>query len=144
MKDIIFVSNYFGNGGAATVMKSLIEKLPKDKYNIKLISFLDDEKKYKIPNEIEYINLSSTIKETKIEKIKSILKLRKIIKKNKDAIIISFEYFINMRTIIATFLLNNKIIISERNDPSRSGNKKRKTVCLNGKLTGKRFSCQET
>ena len=125
MKNIIFISNYFGNGGAATVMKTLIEKLPKNKYNIKLITFLDDEEKYKIPNDIEYITLSPNIEESKIEKIKKIFKLRKILKNNKKAIIISFEYFVNMQTILANWGLKNKLIISERNDPSSVGNRRK-------------------
>ena len=126
MKNIIFITNYFGHGGAATVMKTIIERLPEDKYNIKLISFLDDDKKYKIPENVEYINVDIHKKETRIEKIKKILNVRKIIKQNKETIVVSFEFFINMRTILACLFLKNSIIISERNDPSKSGYKRKK------------------
>ncbi len=125
LKKIVFVTNYFGNGGAATVMKTIIENLPKGKYKIKLISFLDDENKYEIPDNVEYIKLSNDMKLNAIQKIKTIVKLRKILKKEKHSTIISFEYFINMRTIIANLFLKNKLIISERNDPSKSGHNKK-------------------
>ena len=121
MKKVVFITNYFGNGGAAAVMKSIITKL-KDTYDIKLISFIDDDKKYDIPSGVDYIRLNSKMKLSKLEKLKSILKLRKILKSEKDSIIISFEYFVNIRTIISAIGLKSRVIISERNDPSRVGN----------------------
>ena len=115
-KNIIFIINYFGNGGAATVMKILIEELRKDGYNIKLVVFLDDSKKYPIPDKVDYI----IIKEK--AKIKSIFQLRKILKKYSRSIVISFEYFINLKVIMANMFLKNKLIVSERNDPNTRGN----------------------
>ncbi|MBQ6285182.1 MAG: glycosyltransferase [Bacilli bacterium] len=125
MKKIIFITNYFGNGGAATVMKTLIENLPINEYDISLISFLDDDNKYNIPVNTKYINLTNSMKLNTLQKIKAIFKLRKILRKNKNTVVISFEYFINMRAIIANCFLHNKLIVSERNDPSRIDNTKR-------------------
>lgn len=126
-KKILFVSNYFGNGGAATVMKTIAEYLEKENYEVEVISFLDDEKIYKLPDNIKYTPIKYTSSNSTIQKIERIFKLRKIFKKNKNSTIISFEYFVNMQTIIANLGLKNKLIISERNDPSRVGNSKKNT-----------------
>ncbi len=115
-ENLIFITNYFGNGGAATVMKTLSQELNTNNYNVTIISFLDDENKYEIPNNCNYIFLNEK------NKLKRIIKLRKILKKYKKSTIISFEYFVNMQTIIANFFLDNNIIVSERNDPNREGN----------------------
>lgn len=120
-KNLIFVSNYFGNGGAARVMQTLLDYFSKENlYELKLITYLDDDKKYRIPENIEYITLNSK------NKVQRIIELRKILSKNKNSIIISFEYFVNMQIILASRFLKDKIIISERNDPSRRGNDKKK------------------
>lgn len=118
MNKIIFVTNYFGNGGAATVMKIIAEYMIFQKYEIELVAFLDNDDKYSIPDGIKYKVLNEK------NKIKRIFALRKYLK-NQSAIIISFEYFVNMQTIIANLFLKNKLIISERNDPSRVGNEKK-------------------
>ena len=126
MKDIIFITNYFFICGAATVMKMILQHLSKTKTEIKLVSFLHDDNIYPIPENIEYIKLNDKMNLNFIDKIKSMFRLRKIIKKTPNSVIVSFEYFINMRVIISSFLLKNKVIVSERNDPSKSGNKKKK------------------
>lgn len=125
LRKVIFVTNYFGNGGAATVMKSIINHLNKKDYSILLVSFLDDVNKYDIPDGVTYIPLSKTMRLSSFEKIRCILNLRKILKKEQDATVVSFEYFINMRTVIARLFLKSKLVISERNDPNRSGNSKK-------------------
>ena len=125
LKKIIFVTNYFGNGGAATVMKSIINHLNKAEYSVILISFLDDQNKYDVPENVTYISLTNKMRLGRFEKWKCILKLREILKKEQSATVISFEYFINMRTILAHLFLKSKLVVSERNDPSRSGNDKR-------------------
>lgn len=125
MKKIIFISNYFGNGGAARVMQVLADHLTKtSEWNIKIIAFKTDNKIYKIPQNVEYCVLKSR------KKIKRIIEIRKIIKeekeKNDEIVIISFEWFVNLYTILAcSGLKKTYLIISERNDPKRCGNEKK-------------------
>lgn len=125
MKNIIFITNYFGNGGAATVMKIIAEEFLKKNYTITIISFSHDKNIYNIDSSIEYINLSSKYKNKLLKNIERIIKIRKILKKKKNSTIISFEYFVNMQVIIANFFLKNKLIISERNDPNNVGHNKK-------------------
>lgn len=129
---LIFVTNYFGNGGAATVMKIIIEDLIKtEKYNIEIISFdqknkFDDTKnRYEIPKNVKFTVLQIDSNSKIGERFGRTIKLRKIFNKNKNSIIISFEYFVNMQVIVSNMFLKNKVIVSERNDPNRSGNKKK-------------------
>lgn len=124
MKKIIFVTNYFGNGGAARVMQVLAKEFSKkNDYEVMIVSFLDDNNKYNLPEKISYVTIDSKQKKSAIENIKE---LRRILKQNKNSIVISFEYFVNMQTAIANFGLKNKLIISERNDPCRVGNNKKR------------------
>ena len=125
-KKIVFISNYFGNGGAANVIKTLAQNFSeKQGYDVTIVAMQDDEKKYTVPSNVKFICIDNNFKFKPIKKIFRILKLRKILKKEKCSII-SFEYFINMQTILANFGLKNKLVISERNDPARVGHKKRK------------------
>ena len=110
MKKIIFVTNFFGNGGAARVMSTLIEYFNKESTEIEVVSFLDRKDTYKIPQNVKYTTLK--YKKRGIKKIQRIKQLRKIFKKNPDATIISFESFVNMQTILASIGLKNKVIVS--------------------------------
>lgn len=120
-KEIIFVSNFMGNGGAARVITVLAEGFVEKGYKVYIFTFPYDAKEYPESERIEYVKLvphnNSGLK-NKIERIKL---LRKELKKHPAARIISFEYFMNMQTIVATVGLKNKLIVSERNDPARMG-----------------------
>lgn len=120
---IIFITNVLGNGGAGRVMATIANYLACEKYEVDILSFLDNYETYDIHNEIKNKVIYCKSKNSLLKKIERIIRLRKIIKDNKDAIIISFEYFVNMQTIVATLGLKNKVIISERNDPSQQRNK---------------------
>lgn len=125
MKKVIFVTNFLGNGGAARVMSILADSLLEKNMEVEILSFLDRNDRYKINDKIKITVLNCKSKNKIFQKIERILKLRKEIKKNKkDTTIISFEYFVNMQTIIAKMFLKNKLIVSERNDPERTGNGK--------------------
>lgn len=120
---IIFITNILGNGGAGRVMATIANYLACKKYKVEILSFLDNYETYDVHNEIKSRVIYCKNKNSLLKKIERIIRLRKIIKENKGATIISFEYFVNMQTILATLGLKNKVIISERNDPSQQGNK---------------------
>ena len=125
MKKVIFVTNFLGNGGAARVMSILADNLLKKNMKVEILSFLDRSDTYELDSDINLIVLKCNSKNKIFQKIERILKLRQEIKKSKeDTTIISFEYFVNMQTVIANMFFKNKLIISERNDPSRTGNRK--------------------
>ncbi len=123
MKKVLFVMNRLGKGGAERVATLIANELYKKKYEIKFISYNNIEDTYKIDKHIKCEKLEIKSRNKIIRKIKRIINLRKKIKEYKPDIIIAFEYFVNMQTILASLGLNIKVIISERNDPNKTGNK---------------------
>lgn len=123
-KEVVFVSNFFGDGGAARVISVLAEGLADQGYEVTICSYpRKDREEYYHSDKINYIKFKMRHQHGGLYKIERIAKLRREIKKHKDAVIISFEYFMNMQTVVAMAGLKNKLIISERNDPARVGGK---------------------
>lgn len=121
-KEILFISNFFGNGGAARVISLLSEEFAKQGYDVSICSFSNNNfRNYNTPLNVNHYKINRKCTNKMLYRLERIYKLRREIKKHKGATIISFEYFLNMQTIIAKFGLNNRIIISERNDPSNVG-----------------------
>ena len=117
MNKVIFVTNFLGNGGAARVMSILANRLIEENFTVEIISFLHRDGEYTVNKNIKIFYLTCKNKNSILKKIERIHKLRKILKKSENTTIISFEYFVNMQTIIANMFLKNKLIISERADP---------------------------
>ena len=119
MKKIMFINNQLGGGGAERVLIMLANYLSKlDEYNVNILSLHRAEKKYDIDDDVKVneldLNGCSTLSIIKI--------IRKEIKKERPDIIISFEYHVNMKVILAAIGYSKiKLIISERNDPSHKG-----------------------
>ncbi len=122
-KKVIFITNILGNGGSGRVMATIASYLAEKDYCVEVYSFLDNYDVYDINNKIMNNVIECKSRNSILKKIERVIKLRKIFKQNKEATIISFEYFVNMQTILASLFLDNKVIVSERNDPSRHGNK---------------------
>jgi glycosyltransferase involved in cell wall biosynthesis len=116
---IIFISNFVGNGGAGRVMSLIANYFAGQHIDVTICSFLDAQEKYQLNHKIKIILIKPETRLLFLKKILRILMLRKVFKKNPGAVIISFEYFVNMQTILAALFLKNKVIISERNDPKQ-------------------------
>ena len=124
-KELIFVIPDLRIGGTQRNLIFLINFLIRKEFNIKIIIF--DSKKHNmihLPSKIKIKNLN-LYKESKniFQKIYfnlyRIKKIRSEIKDNKKAIIISFLSTANILTLISCLGLKRKIIINERNDPSK-------------------------
>ena len=121
-KEVIFVSNFFGDGGAARVISVLAESLAEQGYKVTICSYpFKNREEYRHSDKVSYIRFDMVHQNGVLYKIERITKLRKELKRHKGAVVISFEYFMNMQTIVAMIGLKNKLIISERNDPKRVG-----------------------
>lgn len=116
MKNVIFVSNVIGNGGAGRVMAIIADYFVEKGIDVTLCSFLDNYETYEMNPKIKQVMIKKDLKGV-FGKIQRILRLRKFIKNYPYATIISFEHFVNMETIAATWGLMNKVIVSERNSP---------------------------
>lgn len=117
-KEVIFVINKLHGGGAERVISIIADYMSKKNMKTIICTYNEVDKKYIESENIKYEVINPNEKINFIKKIKRISMLRRIFKSNKNATIISFEYFVNMQVIISSVLLKNKVIISERNDPN--------------------------
>lgn len=123
-KEVLFVSNFLGDGGAARVISVLAEELANKGYEVTICSYpFRNREEYHHAQNVKYVKFEMQHQKGILYKIERITKLRKEIKKHKGATVISFEYFMNMQTVVAMIGLHNRLIISERNDPARVGGK---------------------
>lgn len=118
-KHIIFISNEVANGGAGRVISVLANSFIGRGYQVSIYSYNNRFETYPMDKLVTQNFLKIRYKQKLINKLDRIWQLREAFKKNPGAAVIAFEYFVNMQTVIASFGLKNKIIISERNDPAQ-------------------------
>lgn len=121
---LIFISNEVANGGAGRVISVLANFFARKGYHVSVYSYNNRYETYLLDSLVKQIFLKIRTKQKLTMKLDRIRQLRKAFRKNPDATIIAFEYFVNMQTIIAGLGGRNKIIISERNDPAQQDNRK--------------------
>lgn len=120
-KKLLFIANSLGNGGAQRVIGLVASSIKNDGFSVKLLCINKIEKEYSFEGlDVHYLNTQSV----SIKKSKRIKLLRKFLRRDKPDVIVSFEYFLNMDTIIAARGLKSKIIVSERNDPAQQKDRK--------------------
>lgn len=111
MKKVTFVSGRLGGGGSERVLTLVANQMKRDGYNISIIAFGQMDKVY--DNECPVTILKFT------NDFNQIVALRKEIKKQTPDVVIAFEYYVGMKTVLATIGLGIKVIVSERNDPHK-------------------------
>ena len=119
-RDVIFVSNVLANGGAARVLTLLAASFSARGHRVAMLCFNSHPSEYSLAKDVSKVYGPSS--GSGLAKIKRVLWIRRIVRANPGAVIVSFEYFVNMQTILACLGLRNRVIISERNDPARVGN----------------------
>ena len=122
MKHIAFIIPSLAIGGSERVVTVLSNYLSK-KDNIQIHIILLDENiiEYEVKSNIiiNYISFNKKMKNP-FKTIYRIKKIRSYLKVNKIETVISFLTSANILTILSTFCLNKRIIVSERSDPSRN------------------------
>ncbi len=112
------------NGVAGGIERQIIRtcfELKKFGFDILLISFDNEEAEafFDMPSNINWIKCGFGLEPfgyaTKIERINQILNLRKVINRNQISDIITFHHGIYPRVLLASFSLNIRNIVSERN-----------------------------
>ncbi len=115
---IVFIISSLSSGGAERVLSLLANKFI-DNYEITIITLANSKSFYPLDNKIKHIRLdllkeSKNILQSFLNSINRIKVLTKTIKKENPDIIISFMTHTNILAIIASKIINKKIIISER------------------------------
>lgn len=124
-KSIVFVLAALPSGGAERVASILINYWYQLGWNITLIIGHDKEKDfYRLPADIDRIVIpagspSGSKIAALLKNIPYVLKLRKALKSVKSPTVLSFLTRTNIHTILASFGISKRVIISERNDTTR-------------------------
>lgn len=112
-----------GYGGAQRVMCNLVNYFAKKGYEVMLINdarWDKSEPVYNVEDSVKRYYLKDGFEGNPIKKnVERIFRLRKIIKKEKPKVIVSFLGNCNIRMLLATIGLKCKKIVSVRNDPKR-------------------------
>lgn len=119
-KSIVIVVPELRGGGAERVLVTLANGLSGRGHKITMLLTKGDTIDYEICRSVEVIK--NTGSQSPIGQIAFI---RCQLKRNGDATVISFFSFQNLYTLLASIRLKNRIIISERNDPSKTLHNKR-------------------
>ncbi len=133
-KRILFVNNNLGYGGAQKIQVFLANMLSKDFETVDIISLFGDTCVFNINDEVNVKQLKNKQKKRNIISktflyIKIVIQLRKVIKKRKPDVIISFSSEEVFLVKLASMFKKVKILGSERYNPlglSRSGKRKNK------------------
>lgn len=123
MKKILFYIDMMYRGGAQRVMANLIEYFVEQGYSAILVNdFIQDSSKsqYVLPDELKRIYLRKDLSGNMIIKnISRIIKLRKVVYKEKPDVVLSFLGRPNKRMLLATIGMHTRKYVSVRNDPNR-------------------------
>lgn len=115
---ILFYINTLARGGAQRVMINLANLLAEKNNQVIFVNSINSDDSYAINEKIKHIVTDKKAYKNPVARnITRISKLRRIIKKYKPDVAISFMPESNLRLIVATRLLKTKVIISERNNP---------------------------
>lgn len=119
--NILFVISSLASDGAERVLAELANYFAGQGKRVKIILLTNNEVAYSIRPDVELIFLCEQIKgESRIKKIiKRYTVLRRYLKNLESDIVISFLTTVNIYTCLAAHSVGKKVIVSERNDPSR-------------------------
>ena len=114
MKRIVFFCGTMSNGGAERVISILSNYLVKKDYSVEILQYYEAECNYVLEESIKKTCVVSETGSTHF--FRNSLFIRKHIKENAD-VLISFMTVYNIVALFCSLGLQNKTIVSERNDP---------------------------
>lgn len=117
MKKICFIMPNMSGGGAQRVVSLLANYFASKKYEVCLLLLKSNVVEYNIDSNV---NINDSYVNRNLNAMKQIKIIREKMKTNHDTIFISFLDNQNMFTVLANIGLKNKVIISQRNDPTKA------------------------
>ncbi len=121
MKKIVFFIGSMGRGGAERVISLLANDYAQRGWETQICMLLENKVGYELNPQIKVFDYTGTTS-NRIMRIPYWLRIiRSHIKKEDPYVIISFVARINILVLASCCRLNNRIIISERNDPRYDG-----------------------
>lgn len=123
-KNILFAIGQLTNGGAERVISVLANQFFELGYNVTVLTIAGDYPGYPLSTGINYLPIVCKSKYRVIRLLERLFMIRKYIAKTNADVVVSFLADVNIHVLIANLLQRTKIIISERNDPSKNPDKK--------------------
>ena len=123
--NLTVVISDMGSGGAQRVLINMLNEWAKQEYQLALITINSEQEDFfQVPDNIKRIRLfmgkrSSNMMLGAYNNMKRIFTLRNELKKMQPDIVLSFIGATNIIALLSSIGLGSKVIISERNDPSR-------------------------
>lgn len=123
--DVLFVISDMQGGGAQRVLSIIMHELVKQGYSIALLTLKNaSQDMYNIPSTISRYTLNDQCRSASLmgkcfNNIFRLLSIRHKIQGISPKLVFSFIFTTNILVLLATLGLKQKVIISERNDPSR-------------------------
>jgi GalNAc-alpha-(1->4)-GalNAc-alpha-(1->3)-diNAcBac-PP-undecaprenol alpha-1,4-N-acetyl-D-galactosaminyltransferase len=121
---ITFIIGSMRRGGAERVISILANHYAEKGWQVDILTLLDKCNDYKLNSRINVMPLCEEGMSRIKQLPKWVKKIRKYIKENQPKHIISFIARINIISLISSIGLNQKVVISERNDPKADGRSK--------------------
>lgn len=122
-KRFLLYIDMMGRGGAQRVFANLIQHLADAEIDVILVNDFElasDVAQYPVDNKVRRYYLRKSLNGNSILKnIERVAQLRRIVKKEKPNLVLSFLGRPNKRMLLATIGLRTKKIVSVRNDPNR-------------------------
>lgn len=125
---ICFVTATMAGGGAERVIANLSNELVKRGHFVTILLTAEYIIDYELNPKVEVIQVSTKTENNSKKRVQRILALRKWLKQNRDAYIISMPTDTNIFVLLASLFLNVNITISERNDPNEYERKKLRDI----------------
>lgn len=125
MRTICFIIDELSNGGSERVVSILSNNLNARGYKVSIVTLRGNKNDYYINNNIKIIPFNKNNKsKIKISTLYSTVSfLRKTIKNINPDVIISFDSYNNILSVLSNFLNHSKLVLAERNDPNQYPNK---------------------
>lgn len=120
---VIFLTAGMAGGGTERVIAVLANYLIDRDYQVDIVMTSRDDVAYELDSRIKLLALSGRTGGSIKKRLERVMKLRRIMKENPDATILSFGTETNCFAILAGFGLRKNLVISERNDPNQCGYK---------------------
>lgn len=116
---VMMVTAGMSGGGTERVIAVLANYMAERKYEVKIVMTSRDEVAYALDSSIQVLSIGGSTGGSLSKRMKRIRDLRKLFRQDKEQVIVSFGTETNLFALLAGFGLQNKIIVSERNDPNR-------------------------
>lgn len=120
MKSLVFVIGTMGNGGAERVIANLSNQFVHDDIRVSIITIYGTLQTYQLNDKVSICHIVCNSKIKVLRPLERMMKMRRIITRISPDIVISFLADVNIHTLIALIGKKVPIIVSERNDPTKS------------------------